>query len=291
MNKLKTFQTDGFVRIPSVISMDSIKEIQSLFWNEIKIKFHIDIDDPKTWKINPNNPAGDSRALRLNGMNSIMKKLNDSGCLSPLESKILEEFDCIFGKNKWTPLDLWYSLLGFPGRELSWNVPHKSWHNDEPIVVGHRMPWSIFTFVFLDEVTTDQGPTVVVSGSHRRGELLAEKIGVRDSNSIKAFENVNHGLVESSEDVKLLPVGKLLNSLVAKDLWFRDLVDENFCEDRIQKFLYDGSTYKNIQHKVAKLTGSPGDIIMLDPRCLHTFSANISALPRQVLRLDFRQLG
>ncbi|WP_351090006.1 phytanoyl-CoA dioxygenase family protein, partial [Shewanella sp. S1-49-MNA-CIBAN-0167] len=85
-----------------------------------------------------------------------------------IEHAIKPAIDHVFGAHAWRPLDLWYSLLSFPGSETVWNVPHKSWHSDEPIVVGDAEPWSLFVFVFLDDVNADMGATTVVSGSHRR---------------------------------------------------------------------------------------------------------------------------
>ena len=283
-NLTREFQVNGVLRLPNSIDIPSVRDIKAKLYCEVEAKFGIRINEPETWHINANNPVGDHRASRLNGMKSIMESIKASGRLDRIEGQITDTINRIFGVNHWAPIESWYSLLSFPGVEKTWNVPHQSWHNDEPIVVGDPLPWSIFVFVFLDKVTTENGPTVVIQGSHRLGESIAKKYGVYDSNSIKAFEHVNKELGLDAEETKLLPVGQLLPRLARKDPWFKELVNEHSTEDRTRYFRDEKREYQLVE-----ITGDIGDIILLDPRCLHTFSAKISRFPRQVLRIDFRR--
>jgi ectoine hydroxylase-related dioxygenase (phytanoyl-CoA dioxygenase family) len=82
---------------------------------------------------------------------------------------------------------------------------------------------------------------------------------------------------------------QVLEPLIQEDPWFQTLASEGPSDKRIQRFLEEGSSLHGIEQKVVPLIGTAGDIIVFDPRCLHTFSANVSNLPRQVLRLDFRR--
>ena len=290
LSKHEDFQNKGVLKLSNVIDIDQINKVQTCLWQEINRKFGIHIDEPNTWFSNANNPVGDARAKRLNGMGSIMRDLKAAGKLDDIERAIQPVIDQVFGANAWCPLDLWYSLLSFPGSESVWNVPHKSWHSDEPCVVGDAEPWSLFVFVFLDNVTADMGATTVVSGSHRRAERLAKTLGTSNNEAlINAFESVNYGLFENPNDVTLLPMDQVLEPLIQEDPWFQELVQEGSPDQRIQQFVEQGSTLHGIEQKIVTLTGAAGDIIVFDPRCLHTFSANISGLPRQVLRLDFRR--
>lgn len=288
--KLEDFQNKGVLKLSNVIDIEKVADVQTHLWQEVNRKFSINIDEPNTWFSNANNPVGDTRAKRLNGMGSIMRDLKASGKLDEIERAIQPVIDHVFGAHTWRPLDLWYSLLSFPGSETVWNVPHKSWHNDEPIVVGDTEPWSLFVFVFLDDVSAEMGATTVVSGSHRRAESLAKTLGTSNNEAlINAFESVNSGLFENPNDVTLLPMDQVLDPLIQEDPWFQELVNEGSPDQRIQRFIEEGSTQKGIEQKIVALTGVAGDIIVFDPRCLHTFSANVSSLPRQVLRLDFRR--
>ena len=45
----------------------------------------------------------------------------------------------------------------------------------------------------------------------------------------------------------------------------------------------------DIASQVVALAADAGDVILFDPRCLHSVSSNISNNPRQVLRIDFRR--
>ncbi|WP_409418933.1 phytanoyl-CoA dioxygenase family protein [Marinomonas sp. RS-M-Aa-14] len=284
------FRNKGVLKLSSVIDIEKILDAQSYLWQEVKHKFSINIDEPSTWFSNAHNPVGDAGAKRLNGMGSIMRELKASGKLDEIERAIQSSIDQVFGTHTWRPLDLWYSLLSFPSSESAWNVPHKSWHCDEPAVVGDAEPWSLFVFVFLDNVTVDMGPTTVVSGSHRRAERLAKTLGTQNHEAlINAFESVNSGLFESPKEVTLLPMDQVLDLLIQEDPWFQELVEEGSPDQRIQRFIEEDNSLYGIKQKVVTLTGTAGDIIVFDPRCLHTFSANVSDRPRQVLRLDFRR--
>lgn len=290
LSKQEDFQNKGVLKLSNVIDVEMLADVQTHLWQEVERNFSINIDEPSTWFTNASNPVGDARAKRLNGMGSIMRELKASGKLDKVESAIQSAIDKVFGAHSWQPLDLWYSLLSFPGSESVWNVPHKSWHCDEPAVVGDAKPWSLFVFVFLDNVTADMGATTAVSGSHRRAERLAKTLGTSNNEElINAFSSVNSGLYESPKDVTLLPIDQVLDPLVQEDPWFQELIQEGSPDQRVQRFIEEGSSLLDIEQKVVTLTGAAGDIIVFDPRCLHTFSANVSNLPRQVLRLDFRR--
>lgn len=284
------FRNKGVLKLSNVIDIEKVADARTHLWQQVNRKFGIRIDEPSTWFSDINNPVGGARAKRLNGMGSIMRDLKASGKLDEIEHAIQPAIDRVFGAHTWRPLDLWYSLLSFPGSESRWNVPHQSWHNDEPTVVGDADPWSLFVFVFLDDVSAEMGATTVVSGSHRRIASLAKTLGTSNNEAlINAFEAVNSGLFENPNDVTLLPMDQILEPLIKEDPWFQALVNEGSPEQRIQQFIEQGSSLHGIEQKVVPLTGTAGDIIVFDPRCLHTFSANVSNLPRQVLRLDFRR--
>ena len=287
----RTFAERGLFSVPEVVDRATITELRSSFWQLIEEKFAIREDDPTSWFANPHNPAGGSRARRLSGMNSIMDDLLRNGNLDAVHAAICRSIEATFGNGSWEPLDRWYSLLSFPGTETEWDVPESGWHNDLPIVVDDPEPWSLFVFVFLDRVERETGPTVTVTGSHRRGQLIAAEKGEPLPREVGAFDYVNSGLVADPATLRLLPVGDLLPELTASDRWFEKLIDETPAADRTAFLLHAGNTHEGIESRVRPVTGGAGDITLMDPRCLHTASANVSNRPRQVLRLDFRRRG
>lgn len=133
------------------------------------------------------------------------------------------------------------------------------------------------------------GPTLVVSGSHRRAQYLVDKEGAPNPSLIKAFDTNPSPLIKRPEVAKLLAPSELMKLLSNKDSWFKELGSDGPPEQRINSFMKQGTNVNDIQSKVVELTGNAGDIIILDPRCLHSISSNISKLPREVLRLDFRR--
>lgn len=281
-----TFQEDGVLALPGVVSEGEVTILKGRFWHEIGQSFEISEHETATWLANPHNPAGDSRGRRLTGMNPVMESLRRTEALAPAQAAVRDVIDAIFGPGRWEPMHMWYSLLSFPGGDLAWTIPQDSWHNDEPIVVGDREPLSIFAFVFLDRVERETGPTLAITGSHRRGQVIASERGVVDERQVQAFDR---GLHLDPGTVRILPVGQLLPELTATDEWFEDLVGHDDGAEREQRFVVDGTKHGDIESRVVELVGDAGDVVLLDPRCLHTFSANISKRPRQILRLDFRR--
>ena len=283
------FREDGVLALPGVIGNDVITQLREDFWRLVSEAFAISEDDPASWFTNPYNPAGDSRSRRLSGMNPIMEGLRSSSALSTTQDVLQATVDSLFGTGRWEPLDKWYSLLSFPGSESTWDVPQSSWHNDLPIVVGDPEPWTIFVFVFLDRVERNTGPTLAVAGSHRRGEIIAAEKGAPNEREIGAFDYTNKGLISDPATLRLLPVGELLPQLSATDEWFGELVGDGPSVHREVSLMQTGTSHLDIENRVVDLTGAAGDITLFDPRCLHSFSANVSQRPRQVLRLDFRR--
>ncbi len=276
--------------LPNIIDTAVIHELRDGLWGLLDRSFAIRKDAPGTWYQNQDISDGTYQGYRLSGMNHVMRDLQSSGLLDPVLTTIQEQFAAIFGADRWEPLDKWYSLLTFPSSKGDWNVPHNRWHSDEPIIVGDSEPWSVFTFVFLDSVERETGPTVAVTGSHRRGEPLAERDGIFDARQIHAFANVNSGLIDDPEGAKMLTVGALLDGLAAGDDWFADLKTDGPARPRIDRLIDRGTTQGGVTSRVVEFTGEPGDVILFDPRCLHSSSPNVSADPRQVLRIDLRRL-
>jgi len=97
-----------------------------------------------------------------------------------------------------------------------------------------------------------------------------------------------------------------MEALAKEDGWFEDLfgpcpqgqsIDyRHLCSkatstERVRRFMTQGTISAGIPLRVVELTGAPGDIIIWDPRCLHSASNNVSSRPRSVIkfRLDRTQ--
>ena len=288
---IETFRREGLLALRNVIDKEFVDALKHDVWQLIDRSFGIREGDPVSWFERFDDPVIKERGYRLSGMNDVMAELQSKGSLEPCLAAIEEQVASIFGVGRWAPLDKWYSLLSFPGAESQWNVPHQRWHSDEPIVVGDPEPWSLFAFVFLDVVDQATGPTVAVAGSHRRGEVLADRDGVVDGRQVRAFHHVNRDVVTDPDALRLLPVGSLLDRLAETDQWFVDLSTDGATHDRVEQFISNGTSADGTHCHVAEISGGPGDVVLFDPRCLHAPSGNVSGRPRQVLRIDLRRLS
>lgn len=142
-------------------------------------------------------------------------------------------------------------LVTFPNAE-SWSLPHNVWHTDIPHQPGTLPINGVQAFIFLNDVRATGGGTCVLAGSHAaraEGEML------------------------SSADYK-----KWLkeNSPVAQRLF--DAATPN------RESLLDGDE----DLSVTELTGQPGDVWLMDMRCLHTLAPNAAQTPRIMLTWRFK---
>ncbi|WP_352260020.1 hypothetical protein, partial [Psychrobacter sp. TB55-MNA-CIBAN-0194] len=85
LSKREDFQNKGVLKLFNVIDIEKVADVRTHCWHEINHKFGINIDEPSTWFSNANNPVGNARAKRLNGMGSIMRDLKASGKFDDIE--------------------------------------------------------------------------------------------------------------------------------------------------------------------------------------------------------------
>lgn len=283
------FNDQGLLRLPGVLTVETVSNAREQLWREIGNRFGIQAGDPATWFSHPNKPAGDQRGLRLSGMNPVLRDLQSRGALNELTQALSLHVGEALGPTSWKAKPNWYSLVSFPGEQSDWNVPHRTWHADEPVVAGHMRPWTVFAFVFLAPVAQFGGGTTVVTGSHRCGERLAARDGRIDPALLGGFAEDNSELI-TTEELRVLGTTDTPQLLAKENRWFKSLLEPGRAAERRQVFMEEGELFENIPVKVTELSGDPGDIILLDPRCLHSISVNTSGRPREILRLDFRRL-
>ncbi len=185
----------------------------------------------------------------------------------PLTGALVRAADGVFGPGVWAPMPGQHGGLAAPNFPLpgQWRVPHEAWHVDEPTGADARS-WGLLGFALLDGVEPGGGATVVVAGSHRRLLALAAE-------------------PERSARGGLLTTDEALAALTATDAWFADLLRPGDPAERQRRFVDEGHVSAGVPVRVVELTGAPGDLVLMDPRCLHTVSANVSARPRLSMRL------
>jgi hypothetical protein len=98
----------------------------------------------------------------------------------------------------------------------------------------------------------------VLAGSHHLTRRVAA-MGIQRSAAIKA------------------KLGALHPWLAA--LWSKGALDG----DRVRRYLVEGAVVDGIYLRVEELTGDPGDVILMNPRSLHTPAPNCLDTPRMML--------
>lgn len=133
---------------------------------------------------------------------------------------------------------------------VSWSVPSDVWHIDIPRL-GKLGPPGLQVFIFLDDVEPKGGGTLVLSGSHR--------------------------LLNTSRVMR----SKELKQALRTEPYFRSLFDsERAPIHRLEDTL---GSVDGVNLEVVELTGSSGDVYLMDLRTLHTPAPNSSNTARLMM--------
>lgn len=177
--------------------------------------------------------------------------------------------DSVFSEGAWSPAPAIGRLLmpAFPMPNQAWTVPSDAWHADEPTFLDRDTPMGILAFVFLDDVQPKGGATVVLSGSPRLLQKVVQQA---------VYEDTPH-VLQCHEALEVLRTevpsfAALLNGTGSR-------------EEREQRFMDTSFSCLGVPIRVEELTGAMGDLVLMDPRALHTISPNCSDRARLVLKL------
>lgn len=165
-------------------------------------------------------------------------------------------FDELLGE--WEEPDHWgLPLVSFYTGEARWDVPHEPWHIDLGAPPLTRKVARLF--VFLAASRPGGGGTGYIAGSHRLVEAQMQAAG------------------------RPLPSAQVRKALAARSAWFAALTSRPTGEDRIQRFMEDGSELDGVPVRVCEMLGEPGDVIVMHPRLMHGTMPNVLATPRMML--------
>ena len=165
-------------------------------------------------------------------------------------------FDEILGD--WEEPHHWgLPLASFHTGEARWDVPHEHWHVD----IGARPtdPRLARLFVFLSPSRPGGGGTGYIAGSHRLVHALADAAG------------------------RALPSAQARKTLAARSPWFAALTSRPTGEDRVRRFMNEGSELEGVPLRVCEMLGEPGDVIVMHPLMMHAPMPNARATPRMML--------
>jgi hypothetical protein len=184
---------------------------------------------------------------------------------APLPPALARALDGALGAGVWLPRAGDHGGLPMPGLPIvgqPWRVPHAAWHADEPTLSARPDGWGLIAFALLDDVVPGGGATVAIAGSPRRLGALATASGKPRGAPLVTEE--------------------ALAALASADPWFAALFDPARADSGRFDEPHDSA---GIAVRVVELTGAAGDLLLMDARCLHTLSANVSDRPRLAMRL------
>ena len=141
-------------------------------------------------------------------------------------------------------------LFTLPNTE-TWSLPD-GWHSDSPRLASNQSA-GVQLFTFLEPVDPRGGGTVVIAGSHR---LMNEGRHVRPRDLV---------------------------SRLRKEAFFRDMLSAAPCAS------LPAGTVNGEPLQVMEVTGSPGDVWLMDLRVLHASAPNAGDRPRVMLTHRFER--
>ncbi|MBL8240004.1 MAG: phytanoyl-CoA dioxygenase family protein [Bryobacterales bacterium] len=188
-----------------------------------------------------------------------------------LPATVSAAIDAVVGPHVWEPVAEEGGGLAAPNLPLpggvEWTVPHAAWHVDEPTSAVREHGWGLLAFVMLDAVEAGGGATVAIAGSQRRLRALAA----------------------TAAPEGLLTTEAAMDALRREEPWFEELFTPGGDPlARVRRFMNTEYLSAGIPLRVIELTGGAGDVVLMDPRCLHTVSAN-TRRPRLQMRLTCRR--
>lgn len=165
-------------------------------------------------------------------------------------------FDEILGD--WEEPGHWgMPLVSFHTGEARWDVPHEHWHIDLGAPPTDRKLARLF--VVLATSRPCGGGTGFIAGSHRLIQAQMDKAG------------------------RALPSAEVRKALAARSDWFAALTAQPTGEDRMRRFMDEGSELDGVTVRVCEMLGEPGDVILMHPLMMHAPTPNVLATPRMML--------
>ena len=150
--------------------------------------------------------------------------------------------------------------MTFPQPGL-WNVPSNAWHFDYTPLQNPPGLRAVQVFALLSDVQPQGGGTVVLSGSHH---LVARYV----------------------DRTKQEPKPRLVRSdLSARHPWLAELWNHHHAEhdrpgSRASRLLNDPTTVDGVELCVNEITGTPGDVYLMNSDCFHAIAPNARTIPR-----------
>ena len=245
-DQVASFEHTGLLALSKPVPADRIAGMSDAIWEFLATRHNRRRDQPETW----------TRIDRRPGFQTLTR----SGAFDALGGHVSPYVDALLGRRAWKVPTHWgHPLITFPTPGTPWRIPASGWHVD-----AHR--WSsgavpgVVAFTFVEQVQPRGGGTLVLSGSHHLTWDLCQRSG---------------GFAKTSQ---------MKTALTDADRWFADLwAGPTGDPQRLSRYMRRGVVIDGIDVRVVELSGEPGDVVLMNPRCLHAPAPNTNAFPRLML--------
>jgi hypothetical protein len=253
------FRRTGLVRLPGAVPATDAGAMVDRIWEHLHRSHRVVRDRPETWTVpTPSGLRGVAALPEFHALGS---------------AAIRTAVDHLLGTGRWEPPRRWGRLLvTFPATAAEWDLPQGgAWHNDfvpPRQTAGLR---AVQLFVLLDDLPPRGGGTLVLTGSH-------------------------HLVTRYIADSGVAPHPRRLRHVLGQEPWLRDLWEpsqRSSPEQRIRRFMTDGTRTAGVDLRVVELTGRAGDAFVMHCDTFHAAAPNCHDRPRMmattlVLRTDDR---
>jgi ectoine hydroxylase-related dioxygenase (phytanoyl-CoA dioxygenase family) len=197
-----------------------------------------------------------------------LQSLTRAGAFDALRAELTPYVDSLLGPQAWKQPKHWgHPLITFPSTGAQWQIPTTGWHVDSHQWSSGAVP-GLVAFTFVAQVQPHGGGTLIVSGSHHLTWELCRRSG---------------GFIRTSD---------LKTALAAKDPWFGDLWAGTASDVLVETIgVARGAVVDGTAVRVVELCGEPGDVVLMNPRCLHAPGPNTGTSPRLMLSDFLDRLG
>ncbi len=242
----RDFARDGLAVLRGAVAPGVVASVRDRIWAEAERRREIRRDDPASWARVPP---------------SLVKRLREQeGLFEPLWTEpVRSAIDELLEGRRWTRPPVLGQLLMSPPDASRWALPHKVWHMDFPAPgwVAETVP-GVQLFFLLDDLASEQGGTLFVTGSHRLvGELP---------------ERRKQGYAGHSAELR--------RALRVRVPWLRELWTEDADPAARRRFLDEEATHDGVPLRVHECTGRAGDVYLMHPWLVHNASPNLGPAMR-----------
>jgi len=263
--KMDAFLQQDFLHLPGAVPKEIASTLLELLWEEYAQKHGVSRDDPESWKT---KRGGDVRIYAPPS-----QELAESPSFTALTTLVTNTMNELFENESWA-LRGATIFVNCPVPNQKWVVP-SGWHTDMPIKPNQQLPSTLYIFAFLDHAMPQGGNTFLLAGSTRRAML---SIGDKEMRKPNFVFGGNKDLQEM---------------LARENEWFSDLFFPERSslsdEERAQWIVGKSASSAGISMNMVELLGAPGDLMLWDPRSLHSASINVSSRPRSLIRFKFER--